>query len=263
MATRWLLAAVAAGPLIAAAETAPAAPNYTADSIANTAANVAGVFAPNTFITVYGSNLSDITRAIGPDDIHGGTLPTLLPGAGVRVLVNQIPANLYYVSPGQVNALLPPSLSPGNVTLQVTRDGLAGPEVVLKLAPEAPAIFQSDARTVIATHANGALVTATAPARPGEVVVLYASGLGATSPAAIANKITQTAAQVANLDAFRVWLNGQEVDSKRVAYAGLTPGFAGLYQVNLQLPADAPADPEIRVGYPGAQSPPGRFLPLH
>src|SRR5262245_44382288 len=150
MASRWVLAALVAGRLFADTPGNSGAPNYTAESIANTAANIAGFFAPNTFVTIYGTNLSDATRAISPDDIGAGSLPTALPGSGVRVLLNSIPADLYYASPNQVNILLPPSLNPGNLTLQVARDGLAGPEAVLKLGSSAPAIFQVDAKTVVA-----------------------------------------------------------------------------------------------------------------
>jgi len=262
MATAWLLPALVIGSLGAETVGNSGAPQYSAESIANTAAAIAGFYAPNTFVSIYGVNLSDATRAISPDDIAAGSLPTVLPGTGIRVLINLIPASIYFASPGQVNALLPPSLTPGDATLQVVRDGLAGPAIVLKLTNSAPAMFQSDARIVIATHGNGPLVTSASPAKAGETVVLYASGLGPTSPPAIANKLAQVAAQVSNVGDFRVWINGAVVDPKRVAYAGLTPGFAGLYQINLQLPDNAPPNPEIRIGYGDQQSPTGRFLPL-
>jgi len=45
------------------------------------------------------------------------------------VLINLIPASIYYASPTQVNALLPPLLTPGNATLQLVRDGIAGPRL--------------------------------------------------------------------------------------------------------------------------------------
>lgn len=103
----------------------------------------------------------------------------------MRVLINQIFADVYYVSPGQVNVLIPPSLIAGPATLQLINDGLAGPSVMITLSPSAPVLFQSDATTAIATHGNGPLVTAAQPAQRGEIVVLYATGLGPTLPAAI------------------------------------------------------------------------------
>jgi len=262
MATIWLLAALVAGPLMAETVGTLGGPQYSAESIANTAAGVAGFYAPNTFVSIYGQNLSDSTHPIGPNDIAAGLLPTIFTGSGARVLVNNVFADLYYVSPTQVNLLLPASLTATSTTLQLARDGFAGPEIVLHLTTAAPALFQIDGQTVIATHGNGPLVTAASPATRGETLVLYASGLGPTLPPAPQNRLATEAAQLANIGDFRVWLNGTPVDPKRVLYAGLTPGFAGLYQINVQLPDDAPANPEIRVGYTDLRSPAGRILPV-
>jgi uncharacterized protein (TIGR03437 family) len=237
-------------------------PFYASDSIANSAANVAAYYAPNTFLTIYGTDLAHATRAISPDDIRAGVLPTVLAGAGVRVLINLIPADLYYVSPKQVNLLVPPSIQPGPVTLQLVSDGIAGPAVQITLAASAPALFQLDARNVLATHGNGPLVTEAEPGRAGEIVVLYGTGLGQTVPPALANVLAAGAAPIADPSSFRVLLNGVTVDRRRIAYAGLTPGYAGLYQINVQLPDDTPANPEIRVGYGDRMSPAGRVLPV-
>ncbi|SRR5579883_196245 len=261
MAAAWL-AVLALGPLLADTSGTAGAPQYTADSIANSAANVAGYYAPNSFISIYGKNLSYVVKPITGDDIRGGQLPTALIGTGVRVLINLIPGDIYYVSPNQVNVLIPPSLIAGPATVQLVNDGLAGPPITISLSPAAPVLFQQDAATVLATHANGLSVTAQSPARAGEIVVLYATGLGLTSPAAIPNEIPQTAAQITDRAHFRVLLDGADVDPRLIQYAGVTPGFAGLFQINLKLPDDAPSNPEIRIGYGDQLSPAGRFLPL-
>ena len=257
---RWLLVALLIGPLAADTPGNSAAPIYTAESIANTAANIAGYYAANTFLSIYGENLAFATRAIAPGDILNGLLPTALPGTSVRVLINLVPAHIYYVSPQQVNVLVPPSLGTGRATVQLIRDGVAGPAVAITLGAAAPALFPLGATTVIATHADGALVTESSPARRGETIVLYAGGLGPTVPAAVSGTLAQGAAQIANKNEFRVSLNGAAVESRRVAYAGLTPGFAGLFQINLQLPEDAPLNAEIRMGFPDLLSPAGRIL---
>ena len=240
----------------------PGAPNYTADSIANSASNTAGFYAPNTFISLYGTNLSYSTAQIGPNDIRGGMLPTALAGATVRVVINGILADMFYASPGQVNVLIPSSLIAGPATVQLVNSGLAGPPVSITLGAAAPALFQQDAQVVIATHGNGPLVTRAAPAQKGEIVVLYATGLGATSPAAIPDQVATMAAPIVNLADFRVLLNGAAVNPHLILYAGVTPGFAGLYQINLQLPADTPSNPEIRIGLSTVMSPEGRILPV-
>lgn len=234
-------------------------PNYTAASISNTAANQAGLYAANTLISIYGSNLSAGTQAVGPADVRAGELPTSLGPASVRVLLNGQFAGMYFVSPTQVNALIPTNLLPGNVTLQVVQNGRAGPPVTLRLEESAPALFEAPGRAVIATHGNGPPITADSPAAPGEIVVLYATGLGLTAPQTLPNRIPTAAARLTSA-AFQVWLNGIPVPRERILYAGVTPGFAGLFQVNLQLPADAPKGPEIRVGTPDRMSPGGSVL---
>src|SRR5580698_9042334 len=131
MAALALLAVLALGPYQAGAS--GSGPYYTADSIANSAANVTGLYAPNTFVTIYGQNLAYTTRALSVSDISGDMLPTVLGTTGVRVLINNIPANIYYVSPTQVNLLIPTSLIPGPVTIQLVVDSVAGPAIPILL----------------------------------------------------------------------------------------------------------------------------------
>jgi uncharacterized protein (TIGR03437 family) len=242
------------------------APCYTAASIANAAANVAGLYSPNSFLTIYGTNLSYVTKPIGPGDIVAGQLPWALTGTGVNVLVGGISAYMYYVSPNQVNVLIPSLLTPGLVTVQLENRSVYGPAVQITLAEAAPALFQSDATTVIATHGNGPLVTADSPAVSGEVVVLYASGLGETAPEAVCGWLPEMAWPLADFADFQVLLNGQAVDPQSIQYAGQAPGFAGLFQINLKLPANCPPNPEIRIGFLNQMgsnlSPAGRFLPV-
>jgi uncharacterized protein (TIGR03437 family) len=231
-------------------------PYYTAASIANTAASVAGLYAPNTFVSIYGLNLSAATTSLS-----GSGLSIHLPGAEVTVLVAGLPADLWYASPGLVNLLIPNQLTAGPAILQLEVDGVAGPPIQLMLGSVAPAMFQADATTVLAAHLNGQVISAGSPARPGELVVLYAAGLGATLPPAMPNQPPIAAATLVT-PGFQVWLNGIAVDPSNVPYAGVTPGYAGLYQVNLRLPADAPPNPEIRIGWPSQMSPAQLFLPL-
>ncbi len=237
-------------------------PSYSAASVANAASNVPGSFAPNTFISIYGTNLSFSTAAISAEEIRNGNLPTSLGSTPVRILLSGQFADMYYVSPHQVNALIPTHLLPGPVTLQVVLSVRAGPPVTILLEESAPALFEGADRFVIATHGNGPVVTAEAPAAPGEVIVLYATGLGPTSPMTQPNRIPTAPAKLTNFGAFQVWLNGVPLAKERILYAGVTPGFAGLFQINIRLPESAAADPEIRVGTSARMSPEGRLLRL-
>lgn len=236
-------------------------PYYTEASIANTAASIAGYYAPNSFVTVYGVNLAFTTAALTADDIAAGMLPIDLPGTGVHVLINQTAADIYYVSPGQINLLIPNYLAAGPATLQIEVDGVAGPAVEITLTAVAPAMYQTDATTVLAIHLDGTIVSSTAPAQPGEVIVFWATGLGPTLPEPEPNQVPESAATLAT-PGFDVWLNGAPVDTELILYAGVSPGFAGLYQINLKLPADAPANPQIQIGWSGQLSPPQLFLPV-
>src|SRR5260370_20055948 len=131
-------------------------------------------------------------------------------------------------------------------------NGISGAVVALDLASSSPAIFQVDAQTVIATRPDGSLVTTDAPARPRDVVTLYATGLGDTVPPAIYANVASTAAPLKQLADFKILLDGAALDASLVLYAGVAPGFAGLDQINLRLPDGARADPQIQIGFGGA-----------
>jgi uncharacterized protein (TIGR03437 family) len=241
------LVSLVLGPAIVAGAD-PGAPEYSADSVVNPIAAVAGMYAPNSFITIYGKGLSWVTRAMSPDDLRAGALPTVLIGTGVRVLINHLPANMYYVSPTQVNVLAPVSLTAGPATIQLINNGLAGPAINIVLDPIAPALFELSGTVVLAAHLDGTVISPDAPARRGEVVVVYATGLGPTVPPAVPNMLPDRAASLARMADFQVWLN--------------SPPYAGLFQINLRIPDDAPDDPEIRCGFPEQMSQPGGILPI-
>jgi uncharacterized protein (TIGR03437 family) len=217
--------------------------------------------APNTIVSLYGTELAFSTRALEASDIRDGTLPTLLPGTGIRLLVNSLAAHIYYVSPRQVNLLIPALLKPGPAELQLVVDGRAGPLVRFNLSEAAPALFLQGDNLAIAVSPSGRLYTIESKARGGDWIIMYATGLGPVRPAAGYGELAPKAAPLAKPEDFRVILNGEAVDSARVSYAGLTPGFAGLYQVNLQLPVDLGEDPEIRLAAGGLVSPAGVRLP--
>jgi len=265
MIAAWALAAAVVFARPGGAEQQPSrpAPAYTAASVVNAASHQPGALAPNTIATLYGEELSYVTRALRAEDVRDGVLPTLLAGSGVRVLVNNIPAHLYYVSPRQVNLLIPANLTPGAAELRLTVDGRAGPAVLLRLDAAAPAVFQLDGRTVLAVRVDGGeLVTPDTPARPGEIVTLYATGLGQTSPPVRPGEVARSATALDPAAGFRVYLDGKEQPAANVPYAGLAPGFAGLYQVNLRVPEDLESAPELRMVAAGQWSPAGLSLPV-
>ena len=257
----WIRAAALASGLIVQAEdgTRKTNPSYTPDSIVNSASFTAGPLAPNTLGTVFGSDLSFTEETAVPNS--GGSLPKDL--AGVSVFIGSAPAALYYVSPRQINFIVPSNIRPGVRKLWVTRQGIRGPQVDITLADASPALFRVDPGFVIATHADGSSITPGAPAHPGEVVVVYATGLGATDPSLPDDGTAPTLPLVIRRAAdLRVLLDGMPVEIRNIAYAGVTPRWLGLYQVNLTLPGAAADDPEIRLAIGDAATAPRLRLPL-
>ncbi len=227
-----------------------AAPNYTLASVVNAATGISGDYAPNGIITIYGSDLSYQTVAATPGS---GTLPKVL--GGVSVFLDGTSVNLFFVSPTQINFLAPSTLEPGVSKFTMVREGIAGPSLSMTFRDTAPGFFVGNGGALIATHANGAVITVDSPAAPGEVVVLYAAGLGRTVPDSEPGRAATAAAPILLIGQFAVLLGGVTMDRANILYAGITPGFAGLYQVNLRLPPDTGTDPEVRA-FIGAQGSP-------
>jgi uncharacterized protein (TIGR03437 family) len=239
---------------------ASTAPLYTTGSIVQAADQATGILAPNAIATIYGTNLSFSTHALMSSDLDGGDLPLSL--VGVSVYVNGLQANLFYVSPGQINFLIPYEITSSSATLFVNRDGITGPTVTIQLAVTAPAFFQWNGNLAVAEHANGALITPSNPAQSGEIIVLYAAGLGRTSPDISSGFIPQTALSILYLSQLQILLNGIPCPPQNILYAGVTPGFAGLYQINLQLPAALPLNPQIQMSIGAQTSPAAVQLPV-
>jgi uncharacterized protein (TIGR03437 family) len=238
------------------------APLYSTASIVNAADNQSGQLAPNAIGTIYGTNLAYSTAALTQDDIHGGVLPIMLGDSETTVLVDNSPAALFYVSPTQINFLVPPNLLPGPVSVYVDVDSWRGPLIQLTLAPAAPGLFQLDVHNVVATHADGSVLTPSSPAKPGDVVVLWATGLGQTAPPPENFQLPMAAAPLAVGANLSILLDGVEVSPSAIDYAGQAPGFAGLYQINFTLPTSTGTNPEIRLQLDGATSIPKVHLPV-
>ena len=143
----------------------------------------------------------------------------------------------------------------------VVRQGTVGPIVTVTLQETAPALFEYPYGTVIATHLNGSLCDDAAPATAGEIVSFWATGLGPTYPKLQDGVLPAAAQPLYPMSAFGISINGAAVDPDRILYAGVAPGFAGLYQVNVQLPDDLPANPKVQFSIGGIVSPGGQILP--
>lgn len=256
----WIWAATF--PSWLAAQTLSNPPEYSANSITNAASSRPGRLASNSIVTIYGQNLSNATWAISPADIRNGNLPVSVPGLNVVVALNDIQLPLYYVSPTQINALIPATIrSSQPMPLAVRRGLIAGPPVSIVLLEEAPEFFRVGPTGLAATHADGSLIDAAHPATANEVIVIYGTAFGPTDTSGRVSQIPTSPSSLVKLAAVRIRLNDDTLPPGAILYAGVTPGFAGLYQVNVRLPASLPLNPTLRLGVEDNWSAPDTTLP--
>jgi uncharacterized protein (TIGR03437 family) len=234
------------------------APVYSAAGMVNASNYTPGPFAPNSIVSIFGSGLARSSQGLTADVILNNTLPVEL--NSTRVYVLDKPAPLLYVSDSQVNFLVPSDQLDGDVTIRVVREGVTGPKITVTLVDAAPALFQTAAGYAIAAHLDNSLITPGSPAQAGEIIVVYACGLGRTQPNPGPGAIPQYAAVIQRLSDLKVYLGGTAIDPASIQYAGVTPGSAGLYQINLVLPDNPGTDPEIRVAIADQSSPAGLKL---
>ncbi len=194
---------------------------------------IGGALAPGTIVAIYGSNMA--STATQPTTTP---LPTLV--NGTRVLIGGIPAPLFYVSGSQINAQIPFELDPAKPSqILVNANGAVSVPQPLQLAAATPGLDAFGDATLVAVHlATGALVSQAAPAKTGEFIVMFLLGMGPTDNPVTTGDSSPTSTLNRPLSAPTLTLGGAEAP---FAFAGLTPGLVGLYQINLQIP-DVPVD---------------------
>jgi len=211
------------------------------------AASYGAVVSPGEVFSIFGKEL-----AVAPASAGAPPLPIKL--SDVTVSVNGVPAPLYYVSPVQINAQIPFETQVGTAQIQVS-SGAGTATQQVQVAPAAPAIFTLNSlgtgAGAVEHGLTGELVTVANPAAVGEIISVYCTGLGAVSPAAVTGGAAPVPPPQTVL-AVQVYIAGSLA---QVTYAGLAPGFAGLYQVNLQIPAGTlPSAQNLQLSAGGASS---------
>jgi uncharacterized protein (TIGR03437 family) len=222
-----------------------AGPSYTSAGIVNASNYTPGPFAPGSVVSIFGTGLARSTHALAADDISGGKLPVEM--NFVRVYVQDQPTPILFVSEGQINFVISSVQNPGTARVRVVTEGLTGPEITITLVDCAPALFSLPNGYAIATDAMGKLLTVDAPAHPGDIIVIYLTGLGKASPNPSPGEIPTYAGQIVALSTLKITLGPVAIDAAHLKYAGLTPGSGGLYQINLVVPDGVGSDPEVKV----------------
>ncbi|MES1257401.1 MAG: putative Ig domain-containing protein, partial [Acidobacteriota bacterium] len=214
-----------------APNTAPVlAPNATGDIFHPQAGAGLG---PGNIVQIYGTGLASQRSA-------STTLPLPTTMGGTSVIIGGIPAPLFYVSPDQINAQIPFDLTAGNqYQVIVNANGALTTPQPIQLNGGAPSILDFSSGAVIAQHLDGSLILDSSPAAPGEFVIIYCSGLGATDIPVTSGAASPADPPARVADPPVLTLNGNPLS---LLFAGLTPGLVGLYQLNFQIP------PEITTG---------------
>jgi uncharacterized protein (TIGR03437 family) len=219
-------------------------------------ASFQAAIAPGSWITIFGTNLSSVTDTWA-HAIVDGNLPTSLDG--VNVSVGGEPAYIAYISPTQINALAP-DVGTGTVQVAVTNSAVISAPVSAVNQTVEPAFFQWGGFAV-ATHLdyspaakNGTLSgVATVAAKPGETIILWGTGFGPTEPSVPAGVEVPFSITYYTASTVTVMVGGM---AATVYGAALAPGYAGLYQVAIQIPTSlANGDYAVTAAILGAQSP--------
>ena len=213
---------------------------------------VGAALAPGTIIQIYGQNLASGT-------FQPTTIPLPTSMNGTQVIIGGTPAPLYFVSPGQINAQLPFELTSGNQysVLIMVNGALTTPDSVT-LSQATPGMAAFGDGTLIAQHGDGTLVSASSPAKSGEYLVAYLAGMGPTNAEPASGAASPVSPLALPMAMPTLTINGAPYP---IAFAGLTPGLVGLYQMNFQVPAGLPAGDITLVVTQGAQTSNQTVLP--
>jgi uncharacterized protein (TIGR03437 family) len=216
---------------VAVSAEVPNRPTYTKASIVNAASFGAGPISAGSIVSIFGSNLGAQASAL--------TVPLPRTLGGTQVFFDTIPAPLYVVTPGQINVQLPWELGAAtSAIVTVVRDGVPGPPTVIDLGTYQPGLFSAANNGAIAVNSRtGALVTPQDPARAGDLLVGYATGLGLTSGDPRTGE-PDSGAPLANTAASTRILIAGPAGEREVtpSFAGLAPGLIGVFQLNFVLP---------------------------
>ncbi len=185
--------------------------------------------APGSWMEIYGYNLSKTTRSWQSSDFSGDMAPTALDG--VSVTINGRPAFVSYVSPGQVNALVPSTVEPGTAQVVVA----SAAQRTAPYSVPVKALLPGIAAVASESYSSSPLAISlpAGPVKAGDTIVLFGIGFGPVTPTVPAGNIARGLTTLAGVT---VTFDGVPA---RIVYAGLSPGSVGLYQFNVTVPESA------------------------
>jgi uncharacterized protein (TIGR03437 family) len=226
-------------------------PSFSATAVVNAASYLAGPagqpagLAPGGLHSIFGSDL-----AAGTAGAQSLPLPFILAGTIVRI--NGVPAPLLYVSPGQINFQVPFELTGSTVEIAIETLGGLSEAVTVAVQAVHPGIFFDTATGAGAILNADNTLASEKPARRGEAIQIFGTGLGAVEPAGRTGVAAATLPHSMTLSSPRVTIGGMEAE---ISFSGLAPFLAGVYQVNATVPAGlTPGQHPLRIEIEGVAS---------
>lgn len=182
--------------------------------------------APGSLATLSGSGFASA--------VMEGTLPLPRQLEDVYVALDGVRVPLLMVAPDQINFQVPWETATGNLPLTVSVKGQLSDAYTVAIESVSPAIFN-------VSREDGSLITRDSPASPGELLIVWATGLGPVRDAMPSGEPTPPG-NLGTPELPAVQVNGTEA---QVAFAGLSPGWIGLYQVNVFVPSGVPSGASV------------------
>ncbi len=207
--------------------------------------------APGTIVALFGSQFASSAELA-----NEVPLPTTL--ASTKVMIDGIEAPLFFASYGQINLQIPYEVAAGTRIVQVIRDGEPGNRISATIDSRSPGLILSGVglygailnasqgrNRPLPRDLGASLGLRAAPARPGDILEVFATGLGSVDPsvrtgAAAPGSPLSRAVQVPLVNYGRSSFFGP---FERPRFIGLAPGFVGLFQINVAVPEGAPTNP--------------------
>jgi uncharacterized protein (TIGR03437 family) len=223
--------------------------------LSGNSANYFGRFAPGMLASIFAFPDS----SFGVETASFSTLPAPDKLGDVEVLVNQVPAPLLSVSPGWIDLQLPGATPVGGFEeFQVVRHstGQVLASWLFRIDAASPGLFTTDGSgsgQIAATNQDGSVNNAAHPAKAGSYITLYATGQGRVDAMPADGQATKGATTTSQMP--KVFINSDFVPDADVQFSGLAPGFVGLWQINVKVPANAPpGDVIVYITYDGINS---------
>ncbi|MBI3281836.1 MAG: PQQ-dependent sugar dehydrogenase [Acidobacteria bacterium] len=229
------------------------APAVDASAVVNAASFAPGL-SPGSIATLFGRGIvtmSGITTA--------ATFPLPLELQGTSLTINGVPAPLYAVARAggqeQINFQAPYEISGSRTaTLVVTSQGQASLPVTVAVEDEHPGLFVLPGGGAAALDSAGRVISRDNPARRGQPVSIFATGLGRAANEPATGQPAPSSPPAAGNVTPQVTIGAAAAP---VGFSGLAPGFAGLYQINVTVPLTAATgDVDLVVALGSAAAPP-------